>query len=41
MSHRTLKFNIYCIAMSYMFVNNYIRNSTLARLQRSAQTDFR
>ena len=34
------KFNIYCIAMSYVPVNNYIRNSTLVRLQRSAQTDF-
>lgn len=35
-----LKSHIYCIVMSYMFVNNHIRNSTLVRLQRSAQKDF-
>lgn len=40
MSHQTLKFNIYCIVMSCMFVSNHLRNSTLARLQRSAQKDF-
>ena len=35
-----LKSHIYCIAMSYVPVNNHIRNSTLVRLQHSAQTDF-